>query len=198
MKKVFSPFGFSLIEILVVIAMVALLGVIITELFFRSFLGSNKATVISNIKQNGQSTLEQMDKSIRGAERIIEVCQNPLNPENPQNTPTIVIYQEEEGIYTRFRFNPPVPFGSQKSNGYISSDNLSGCSDPTPTSSSSLTDRNISKGVSLTNGKFEFRPVPGFKDVVTITFSLGPAISSGANFLSSIDPVEFRTTIELR
>lgn len=187
-----SKKGFSLIEVLVVIAMIALIGIVITELFFRSFLGSNKASIVSNIKQNGQSALEQMDKTIRGAEKVLAVCPDP----NPN---TILIYKE--GIYTRFRFNPPAPSVNPRENGYISSDNLSDCSALTPIDPAAvniLTDRNSSKGVSVTDGKFEFTRVPGFKDVVTITFHVGPAVYSGANMLSSIDPVEFKTTIELR
>lgn len=185
--------GFSLAEVLVVIAMVALIGVVITELFFRSFLGSNKASVIANIKQNGQLALETIDKTIRSADNIISVCPTV-------NSTTILIYKE--GVYTRFKLNLPVTTGLNKANGYISSDNKSSCEDPSdPLSETVLTDKNISKGVSVTpasSGVFKWDRQPGFKDVVTIDFFVGPGISAGTNLTSSIDPVEFKTTIELR
>ena len=191
MNKIMKK-GFSLAEVLVVIAVVAIIGLTITELFFKSFLGSNKASVISTIKQNGQSVLEIMDKTIRAADNVITVCPG----ENPD---TILIYKE--GIYTRFKVNSEVTTGP-RANGYISSDNKSNCEDPgDPTNETVLTDKSSNKGVSVKpvpTGAFKLIRQPGFKDVVTIDFLVAPGILAGETLKSSIDPVEFKTTIELR
>ena len=57
--------GFTIIEILVVIAVISIVGVIIAEIFFNTLRGSNKSSLITKIKQNGQTSLEVMDKAIR-------------------------------------------------------------------------------------------------------------------------------------
>lgn len=185
--------GFTLAEMLVVVAGIALIGMIITEVFYRSVRASNRATIQGTIKQNGLSTLEIMDKIIRGSDDIL--C--PVSTGN-----TIVI--RKDGIYSRYRFK----IEAGVNNGSVIMDNPvpaladlnlpdSVCADIMSTVST-LTDTNPKTGVSVITGQFTRNNSSGFKDTVTINFSLKPAVNTPAAIASQISPVDFNTTIELR
>lgn len=194
--------GFTLIEILVAMAIVAIIGVIFVTIFANTLRGSNKSQVLAVIKQNGQAILENISKSIRGADSI--VCKS-----NSGDVLTII----KNGSYTRFRFVPP----AVGSNGIIQRDNpvqpstapedniqlfLSTiCTDPMGTDSSqvdTLTDTNTQSGVSVTTGLFERSRQSGFKDSITVSFTLGPGVNVPAAIAGQIDPIPFQTTIGLR
>lgn len=59
--------GFTLIEILVVIAIFAILALVGTDLFSSVLRGSNKAQVQSEIKQNGQVVLNTIERYVRSS-----------------------------------------------------------------------------------------------------------------------------------
>lgn len=187
--------GFTLAEILVVMAVVTILGIIIVTIFSNTLRGSNKSQLLAVIKQNGQSVLEQMDKVIRNSDNVI--CPKDFNPSN-----TLVV--EQKGSYTRYRFT--LKTGS--SNGWIEQDNPAPtgdiaaflntvCTDPT-SSSSLLTDINAKTGVSVVSGSFVRDRQSGFKDKVTVEFSLSPGVAAPQIIAGQIDPVKFQTTVVLR
>lgn len=71
-------FGFTLIEFLVVLGILALVVGSIT-LFLTSVLkGTNQANVLSEVKQNGQATLDSLERQIRGAVDAEAVDSNHL------------------------------------------------------------------------------------------------------------------------
>mgnify|MGYP001616960157 FL=1 len=198
--------GFTLVEILVVISVLSVAGVIILTIFTRTLKGNNKAQILSVIKQNGQAVLENMDKTIRGADNV--VC---ISPDNK----TLVVAQG--GIYTRYRFVAPIP---DTANGLIQQanpiqpdtgdnsdiklfkDNV--CTDPMGTDTHGgnliniLTDTDLQSGVSVENGSFNKNPQSGFKDTITINFQLAHALKAPPAVAGQIDPVTFQTTIQLR
>lgn len=195
--------GFTLAEILVVIAIIAILGAVIVAIFANTLRGSNKSQILSVIKQNGQSVLEDMDKTLRGADNV--VC--------PQSGSSDTLVIVKNGIYTRYRFFPP----SASTNGVIQQDNpvqpASGnnsdiklfkdnvCSDPMGTDSpvvNTLTDINTLSGISVENGSFTRDKPAGFKDQITVKFDLRPGVSVPASISGQIDPVSFQTAIQLR
>lgn len=188
-----SKNGFTLAEILVVTAALIILGVVIVEVFLRSLQGGNKATVLANIKQNGQGALEIMDKTIRSANAV--VC--PIST----NTSSDVVVVEKDGLYTRFRF-----IYQTFANGYISQDTpqysstICSASDQPTIAPIILTDTNIKSGVNVleTGSFFKKDKKAGFKDVVTIQLRLSPGVKSAGAVISKIDPVTFTTTVELR
>ena len=45
--------GFTLIEMIVVVAVLIIMGAILSQIFSNTLRGSNKAQVLSSIKQNG-------------------------------------------------------------------------------------------------------------------------------------------------
>lgn len=196
--------GFTLVEILVTMAIVAIVGTILVTIFTNTLRGSNKSQILAVIKQNGQAVLENMDKTIRDADNVVCI--------NSADRRTLVVVKG--GIYTRYRIIPPV---DSSINGYIQQDNpvqpATGdssdiklfkdnvCTDPMGTDSSrvdTLTDTNKQSGVSVKNGGFIKYPQSGFKDSVAVTFTLGPGVEAPAVIAGQIDDVVFRTTIGLR
>lgn len=190
-----SKNGFTLAEILVVMAIVAIIGIIMVGAFTNTLRGSNKSQLLSVIKQNGQAVLENMDKTIRSSDNVI--CIGAA-----ANTLVVV----KNGAYTRYRFFLP----GQTANGYIAQDfpappdkkdiksfTNTACTDPL-VNLQILTDTNLRTGVSVSSGSFTEQPQSGFKAAVTVKFTLKPGTDALPAVAGQIDPVEFQTTIGLR
>ena len=186
--------GFTLIEILVVIAIMAITGIILTEVFIRSLRGGNKAEVLSLLKQNGQSVLERMDKDIRNSDSVVCV----------DSTKTMIVIQKN-GVYTRFRLKdkrmledrfslPEDAVQATFLTAICANDNFE---DFAPTI---LTDSEKVEVVEPENLKvFTSDTLSGYKAVVTVSFLLQPSIPGiPKNVADQIDPVSFVTTIQVR
>lgn len=188
--------GFTLVEILVVMAIMAIVGTIMVAIFSNTLRGSNKSQILAVVKQNGQAVLDNMDKAMRDADGV--VC-----PKLDESSNTLVLVKN--GRYTRFRFIPSLP----GENGYIQQDSPAPgndinsflktvCTDISIAGTIVLTDTNPQSGVSVANGSFSRNQQPGFKDSVTVSFTLGPGTGIPAGLANQIDNVIFRTTIQLR
>lgn len=206
--------GFTLVEMLVVIAILGVFGTLIVVIFTRTLRGGGKTQIIEAIKQNGQSVLEMMDKTTRSANLV--VCPPVSNPSGKN----LVVKSNE--IYIRYRFVNPSPSPNPTTNGLIQQDNpinsaernlsryqinreypdndfinkICGANDPmdNPTS---LTDTNNQTGVSIDNGVFTREISAGYKDQVTIKFDVKPAVEA-SQVVGQVDPVTFQTTVQLR
>ncbi len=206
----FSNCGFTIIETLVVIAILAIVGVLILIIFTQSLRANNKAQIISSIKKNGQTVLETMDKVIRNADKV--VCVGTFNTLTPNDSIVVV----NGGTYTRYRFIAAV---GTTTNGQIQQDSPQppsvGANDPSgkysqaylctnplgvesPTPFQTLTDTDANNGVSVLNGSFTRNPKPGFKDTVTISFQVARGVAASNATATQVDPVSFSETIELR
>lgn len=62
--------GFTLIEMLVVITMVAVIGTLVVTILAMTLRGSRKADLVSNIKQNGNAAISQIVRQIRYAKSL--------------------------------------------------------------------------------------------------------------------------------
>lgn len=187
--------AFTLVEILVVISIMAIMGLILTEVFIRSLRGGNKAEVLAIIKQNGQSVLENMDKNIRNSDSV--VCTDNLGE---------VLVLEKGGIYTRYRLitgqlaeDHPVLLQNTPQDLFLT-DVCNNSNYPLDVIPAVLTDSEkvtVAKpGVSMkifTNTK-----ASGFKAIVTINFLLKPGQAIPKSVAGQIDPVPFVTTIQVR
>ncbi|MBI2020280.1 type II secretion system protein [Candidatus Daviesbacteria bacterium] len=212
--KVRSSKGFTLVEMLVVIAVLGVIGSLILAIFTSTLRGSNKSQIISIIKQNGQSVLETMDKTIRNSEGV--VCVSSAND---------VIAVVQDNIYTRYKFvtssssaksdcvtengcilqdNPVRPSSGSEADIDLFLDSL--CVNPLD-SPKILTDTNKKTGVSVRKTKdasgselpyISRSERSGFKDVVTIRFSLEEGKEAPPEVAGQIDPIPFQTSIELR
>lgn len=192
--------GFTLVEVMVAMAIVAIVGTILVAIFANTLRGSSKAQMLSVIKQNGQSVLENMDKTIRNADNV--VCVSSLSGD------TLVIVKN--GLYLRTRWIQ----ATATSNGLIQQDEPAKQIDPSTgklegdtafisrvcdssdplISPVALTDTELKTGVSLTRGLFVRSRESGFKDSVTVDFDIGPPLEAPQD----IDPVNFKTTVQLR
>lgn len=204
--------GFTLAEVLVVMAIVAIVGTILVLIFTNTLRGSNKSQILSTMKQNGQAVLDNITGTIRSSDNV--VCP-PLGSSN-----TIVIVKD--GIYSRYRIvlagdqsgsAPPSCIGTGTANGCIILDNptpspsetgpqsfvarVCNAADPMPLAQI-LTDTNPLTGVSIGSGSFSISKPSGFKAIVTVNFILKPGVSVPQAIVSQIDPVTDQTTIELR
>ena len=156
-------------EMLVVISVLSVVSVMILTIFTRSLRGGNKAQIIATIKQNGQSVLENMDKTIRNSDNV--VCPVVTPPATTADSNNLVV--KSGGIYTRYRFISPSPSPTPTVNGLIKQDNptkqsvagvtpareetdaelrnrICQFTDPLLTSALTLTDTNTQTGISVT------------------------------------------------
>lgn len=185
--------GFTLIETLVMIALLGLLGVIFANTLAQGLRGQNKTTTISQARQNGQLILDQVSNSLRSADNV--VC---IGDFGAALNSTMVL--ETEGSYIRYRFIPP----ANGQNGSIVMDRPASyapgaCSELMP-NGVSLTNTDPVNGVSITNGSFSKSSSAGFKDIVTITFSVFSGVATTGTSESQVGPngVPFQTSVELR
>lgn len=195
--------GFTLIELLVVSGVLSIAGILVLNIFAQSLRGNNKAQILSSIKKNGESILQTMDKVIRDADNV--VCVGSYGATD--NTLVVV----DNGRYTRFRFIAPNPGSSL--NGKIQQDFPNPapvpaddpkyyqaylCSEPLSLPQT-ITDTNPQTGTSVYSGQFTKQtPKAGYKDLVTIQFTLKPGVRAPSSVTGQIDDVNFATTIGLR
>lgn len=196
-----SKLGFTLVELLVVIGVLSIVGILVLNIFAQSLRGSNKAQILSSMKKNGESILQTMDKNIRDSDNL--VCVGTSATTND----TIVVVNE--GKYTRFRFIAP----TSSANGKIQQDSPNPlpvpsndpnysqaylCSEPL-NQPLTLTDTNPQTGTSLYSGSFTKQTAKaGYKDIITIQFSLKPGVKAPSSVSGQIDDVAFATSIGLR
>ncbi len=207
--------GFTLVEILVVMAILALVGGLILTIFTQTLRGNNKSQIIATIKENGQAVLENISQTIRNADNVDCPVIQPESTFAYSNTLVI----DSKGIYTRYKFIAPSP----TANGMIQQDNpvkqivnnieetspqfvnrVCGPNDPM-SQPVVLTDTKVDTGVSVFPDPADPSPYvfkrdrpSGFKDQVTIKFLAKPGLSAFPAVAGQIDPVTFQTTIELR
>lgn len=205
--------GFTLVEVLVAISIVGIVGTILVAIFSNTLKGSNKSQILASIKQNGQSLLETIDKTIRSSDNV--VCPTVTSPATISSLDTLVVVKN--GTYTRYRIAPPtnhtVPSSCWDKNGCIVVDNPTpGPSEATPTpfinrvcnssdpmsQAQILTDTNPQAGTLVVSGAFTRNRASGFKDQVTIAFTLQPGKDAPAAIRGQIDDTVFSTTIQLR
>ncbi len=84
--KIKNQRGFTLIEILAVLAIFGVVGAIATSILVVSLRTSSKATILTSVRQNGEFALNQISQAIRDARSI----ENPFPCTVVSPTPPIV------------------------------------------------------------------------------------------------------------
>lgn len=87
MKKKQSPLrgsvdrqaGFTLIELIIVIAIIVVMGSILISIFFTTLRGTNKSNVEMIVRQNGNYAISQMGKMIRNARSFEGVSKTDID-----------------------------------------------------------------------------------------------------------------------
>lgn len=76
--------GFTLIEILVVVGLLAIIAVIGSSMFFTTLRSSGKSKTLTRVKQNGDYALSTIERLIRDSEEVItnsdgSLCEAGMN-----------------------------------------------------------------------------------------------------------------------
>ncbi|EKD90598.1 MAG: hypothetical protein ACD_30C00112G0039 [uncultured bacterium] len=190
--------GFSLLEVVIGIAILGLIGSFLGGILTRVYKGNSKTTLVGNIKQNGQTALNTLDTAIRNAETV--VC--PLN----SSLSDVIVLQDKGGNYIRFKYYPQP--ANNLYNGFIEQDMLT-LSDPNQAltlcsapnqAPFSITDQNTKSGVSVLSGSFQVNKIRGLKDVVSISFQIGSPVAGGSGFENTIEgnSIGFQTSVQIR
>ena len=74
--------GFTLVETMVVVALLSVVGVMAVEIFFTSLRGGTKAETLKEVKQNGDYAISVMERMIRNAQEV--TSPNPTDCDGSQ------------------------------------------------------------------------------------------------------------------
>ena len=66
--------GYTLLEVMVATAVIGVLAVVATNLFFSVSRGGNKVSVTAEVNQNGEVALGTLERLIRNAYSVASVC----------------------------------------------------------------------------------------------------------------------------
>ena len=138
--------GFTLLELLLVIGIVAIVGVIAADIFVNVTRSYNKAEIITRVQRSGNSVLAQMSSEIRNSRGVISP--------SPGATGSSLTIEDASGKQVTFDFSP----AAGGNNGYVSRNGVA------------ISDSDLSTGVNITNLSFtvlDTRPL-----VVGISLSL--------------------------
>ena len=89
--------GFTLVEMLAVIAIFVVIGTVIMSILVSSFRTANKSNIITLVQQNGNYALSQMAKTIRNARGLVDPI--PCAPSVTQNSISILTSDNQEVTY---------------------------------------------------------------------------------------------------
>ncbi len=90
--------GFSLIEMLVVIAIIGIIAGITSDIFVQIIKASNKGNIITEVKQNGETSLNKIERFVRNAESVVAIGSKPYN--QPWNWVNSDLFSSEETCTT--------------------------------------------------------------------------------------------------
>jgi prepilin-type N-terminal cleavage/methylation domain-containing protein len=139
-KRKKSRKGFTVVELLVVVALVAILSAVATDIFIHVTRAYNKANVIAEIEQNGTLVLASMGNEIRDAATV-----------SPAVVGNGIEITTREGDLIRFCFLPE----TATVNGYIARREGAGdCGVVAPASDTQITDYDFINGINVTNSVF--------------------------------------------
>ncbi len=193
--------GFSLIEVVISIGIIAVIGVFSSTLLTRTYNSTAQIDAISRLKQNGQQALGILTEAIRTADGVI--CYGTYGTLDNRNN--YIVIRDNLGKFTRFWFVEPVPpSGVPTENGYLARQgNLSPsaikafCDPLTNISLNSrvaLSDNSTITGVSISGGRFNRVLGNEGKDTVDILFYISPSLKP---YNSITDPA-MQTTVKVR
>lgn len=163
--------GFSLIELIAVMAVFSVIGTIIVTIISTVLRSSKKVELLTNVRQSGDFTLSQMVRSIRYAGELTAPA--TCNPPVTTNSVTITS-ATDNGITT---YSCPVQLGS-----------------PIASNGAALTD---DTAVNVTNCSFYCQQSgAGFPPIITIKFTLTP--KNANNLEENLGSLSFDSSVTLR
>ncbi len=89
--------GFTLIEVLIVVSVSIILVLAATNLFFSTLIGGGQTDIISEVKNNGDYAMGQMESVIRNARRLQKNSSDQLCESNMNE---LVVVGSDKGVTT--------------------------------------------------------------------------------------------------
>jgi prepilin-type N-terminal cleavage/methylation domain-containing protein len=181
-----ASFGFTLIELLVVIVVLGILGVVGTDLFSSVIKGTNKANIISEVKQNGQLVMDIIERNIREATEATNPILTPGSP--PTYDTTSLVLTTPSGTVT-FGFDAECKTCTPPTNGQITMN------------TSPITSTDTKTGVSVTSVSYTILPPPTPSPAAPSVILVSMTINQGAQAPTRKDftaNVVLTTTVALR
>lgn len=158
-KAFFKESGFTLIEVLVVVAVTGILTILATAIFINTVRNSKKAEITAEARQNAALVIDRLQKDSRGAISLLTTADKK----------TLTVSQPGKEITWNC-----VDAVSGNDNGYLTRD-PDGASQPAP--ALTITNRDDVDGVSVTACSFEATSPNLVK--VDFTLSEGETVNSG-------------------
>lgn len=90
--------GFSLIELLIVVALLGIIMVGVSQLLATSLSSTSKATASQQVKENGQFALGMMERTVRRARRVTTCAGATLIVDVPDTAGTVVTYTFQQNL----------------------------------------------------------------------------------------------------
>ena len=167
--------GFTLVELLVGMAILIVVATIGGDLIFNVIRSYNKANILAEIEQNGNHTMSIMEQQIRNAASV-----DPFA--SPSSSITLHTHQEKD-----ITFSQVTVAGSSCNNGAIMRNSGSG---DTP-----ITNTNEINGVNVSELTFTS---DGGGNMITIKMVLEEACGAPTRREFQVNPVTLTTTVVLR
>jgi len=120
MKQLSYKKGFTLVEILVAVALLGIFSVAVSQVFFTLIRSQNKTEKIQTVKEAGDYAFNVMETMIRNAKSINATC--------PSSTANSVVITNPDGENTTFEClgDPDFKISSESASGIHSSFDLTG------------------------------------------------------------------------
>jgi len=171
--------GFTLLEMVVSIGIVAVVSVVLSQVFIATLRSNTKTEIFKDIKQNGELALESMVRMIQNAKQITSDC-----TEEGKSAQSLTIINEDSG---------------QTTLGCIFSDGSTRLASSSAESSRYLTSANVTLGgtsCGLSTLTFVCYGGPGIPASVTISFQLAKSGAAAQAFEQGSE--SFQTTATMR
>lgn len=206
--------GFTLIEALISVAIVSVIGLLITTMLARTFESNTKTKLLGVIKQNGQNALNFIDNAVRNADSVVCVRDTSTAPltafqSNPATyTGNLIVLKsniDQRAVYTRISIiSTPGNNNGVATDSPTWSDSTSNESNEyqlcntLPTNGQILIGSSSGIEIDSTATTPAFTLSRGPKDVVQIYFALKNTGSSTDFTNSIVGNQVFQTTVVLR
>lgn len=196
----FQKTGFTLVELLVVIGIMAVVGGVGSDLFVSILKGANKANVINEVKQNGNHALDVMERNIRNAKEA------NLGGSGAFLQDDVLVLKDINDTYVQFHFIMPTPAITNGKITIATGDTLLANSMLDPASEKNMTNTDPVGGISILSGTFEIvYPTPPASNPSYVRINFRAAQGEGAPSRRdyTLGPIgspglQFQTTVSLR
>lgn len=168
LKKTLNSRGFTLIEMLVVVAIVGIVATISTQIVLSLIRSNNKTNVQNEVRQNGSYTIDLMERDIRAATEASSNTSKDLTLANPDGS---------SSVYT-------CALKQAGSNGFINRN------------SNPLLNTDLSTGVAVSACSFTIAPNSN-PQLITVNFTLTQAANSATRSDLTVSQT-FETSVSLR